>query len=82
MEPDMKVDVDKIRKFRERKGYSRSECARLSGIAPSTLKRIEDQTVRNVQGPTIRQLAATLDVEIEDLLLQNAIETDSNVPES
>ena len=55
-----------IRLWRERRGYDQAELARLAGIKPNTLWRIE-KLDRKPRGPTLRKLADLLSVDVSVL---------------
>ncbi len=58
----------RLRHFRERAGLSQAELARQSGIAQSTISRIEAGLRRDVGLETIKKLARALQVSPRSLL--------------
>lgn len=59
--------MDRIRRARRRLGLSQEELAEASGVSAATIVQVELGN-RRPQGRTLRKLAATLGVEVADLL--------------
>ena len=57
---------ERIRHWRDRRGYGQAELARVVGITPNTLWRIENED-REPRGPTLRKIAETLQVDVATL---------------
>jgi DNA-binding XRE family transcriptional regulator len=55
-----------IRRVREQRGYDQAELARLVGISPSALWKVENED-RTPRGPTLRKLAEVLSVDPAEL---------------
>jgi len=65
--PRIKIDPDMLRRARHRMGYSLREFGRISNTDHNQLWMYENGR-RNPQPRVIRRLAATLGVEVQDLL--------------
>ena len=63
--------MDRIRHARRRLGLSQEELAEASGVSAATIVQVE-LGHRRPQGRTLRKLAATLGVEVADLLEEEA----------
>ena len=57
----------RIKHFRERKGLNQSELARLCGITPATISRLESGGLKDVQTAIAKRLALALGVSIDHL---------------
>jgi transcriptional regulator with XRE-family HTH domain len=57
---------ERIRDLRERHGYGQAELARLVGMTPNTLWRIEHEG-REPRGPALRKIAEILQVDVATL---------------
>ena len=66
----MQIRPQNLRRLRKARGLSRRELAHMSNISQKQIQRLEDpnQTSKNVRGHTIRCLAKSLDVKIEELV--------------
>jgi transcriptional regulator with XRE-family HTH domain len=65
----MPLDIEKIRKLREKNGLSQSEAAERAGL--NTRQRwhqIESGSITNVQLDTLESIAKALGVKAKDLL--------------
>ena len=56
-----------LRNHRENKGYSVRALAKLSGVAPATISRIECGLV-DPKASIIRKLATALEISLDDLM--------------
>jgi len=64
------LDAAKLRRLRKRKGFSQDEMARRAGVDERTIRRAElGQTQPHPE--TLRIFATTLDVQVEDLLVES-----------
>ncbi|SFE10855.1 Helix-turn-helix [Paenibacillus algorifonticola] len=59
--------ANRIVKLIEKKGVSRYQLAKLSGVPYTTLIKVLDGTTKNPQIDTLNSIAKTLDVSIEDI---------------
>lgn len=58
---------DKVRRIREDLSLSQRELAKLAGVSPATILKIEQGGVERPHPSTVRKLAAALDVAPRDL---------------
>jgi cytoskeletal protein RodZ len=61
------VDAEALRSGRERAGFSVDDVSRRTGIASTTLRRMEDGPAKQVRPSTLRKLAQALGVAPEQL---------------
>lgn len=59
---------ENLKSIREKKGYSKSHLAKISGISRKTIEFIENKSANNAKLCTIEALAKALDVSVKDLL--------------
>lgn len=61
----MKIDPDRLRSLRKKKGWSRSELDKRSGISKRTIQRLENepQRCKKTRADTVNRLAKALGVE-------------------
>jgi putative transcriptional regulator len=64
----MKTLGARIKEFRERKGLNQSELARLCGVAPATISRLESGDLKDVQTAIAKRLARALSVSVDHLI--------------
>ncbi len=62
----MKLDREKVMRFREREGYSMALLAKEGGMAKNTIIRAENE--RDIRPSSARKLAAVLGVKVSDLV--------------
>ena len=70
----MDIDAMKVKKLRKRRALSQVDLAEVSGIGRATISRIE-RGLSDAQGKTVRTLAATLGVPVEELLIEEEEES-------
>lgn len=58
----------RIKSLRERKGLNQSELARLCGITPATISRLESGDLKDIQTSTARRLARALGTSVDYLI--------------
>jgi len=63
----MEVDVDKLKKLREKRVLSQRELARMAGLTHTTVWRLENG-FREARPGTIRKVAVVLGVEPKELV--------------
>lgn len=64
----MQIPSSRLRSCRERRLITRAELAELSGVSLGTIERIEGGRSKQPQMRIIRQLAAALEVEVDEIV--------------
>jgi transcriptional regulator with XRE-family HTH domain len=59
---------ENVKKYRAKLGLSQEELARKAGVTYSTLTKIEMGVNQNPKVKTLQQIAAALDVTLDDLM--------------
>ncbi len=65
----MQVDVRKLKNLREEQVLSQRELARMAGLTPATVWRLENG-YKEARPQTIRKIAGVLGVESKELVLR------------
>jgi len=60
--------ADNVKRYRTKKGLSQEELAHKAGVTYSTLTKIEIGVNQNPKVKTLQQIAAALDVTLNDLM--------------
>ncbi len=60
--------ADNVKRYRTRKGLSQDQLARKAGVTYSTLTKLESGVNQNPKVKTLQQIAAALDVTLDDLM--------------
>ena len=63
-----------IQYYRERKGISQAELARLAEVSNTTLNEIETRKFRDIRLSTLLQISDALDVSLHQLFLKSDID--------
>ena len=61
----------KVRKLRDKLGVTQVQLAKMSGITPATVSRIESGQIRELKSEALRRLARALGVSVEYLIGPN-----------
>ena len=59
---------ENLKRIREEKGFSKLRLEKVTGVARTTIRYIENGKVNNVKFGTLQKLAKALDVKVEDLI--------------
>lgn len=70
---------ERLRRYREEKGWSQSDLSRVSQVAQPTISAIEGGSNRAPTGETIHRLAKALEVTMEALMEGNTYEEERPV---
>ena len=62
--------ADNVERYRTKKGLSQDQLARKAGVTYSTLTKMESGVNQNPKVKTLQQIAAALDVTLDDLMKQ------------
>ncbi len=60
--------ADNVKRYRTKKGLSQDQLARKAGVTYSTLTKLESGVNQNPKVKTLQQIAAALDVTLNDLM--------------
>ncbi len=60
--------ADNVKRYRAKKGLSQDQLARKAGVTYSTLTKLESGVNQNPKVKTLQQIAAALDVTLNDLM--------------
>jgi ribosome-binding protein aMBF1 (putative translation factor) len=66
----MKYDIKKLERARILKGWNKSKLARVIGVDPAVIGRVESGENENVV--TIKKMVDALDIEMSEILLQSS----------
>ena len=69
LKKDMKLDAEKLKKFRESKAWSQAHLSEVSGISLRTIQRIEK--TGSASPETVRSLSGTFGINVRDLTVNN-----------
>ena len=60
--------ADNVKRYRTKKGLSQDQLARKADVTYSTLTKLESGVNQNPKVKTLQQIAAALDVTLDDLM--------------
>jgi transcriptional regulator with XRE-family HTH domain len=60
--------AENVKRYRTKKGLSQDQLARKAGVTYSTLTKLESGVNQNPKVKTLQQIAAALDVTLNDLM--------------
>ena len=67
MPRELNIDGSRLKRFRRRLAFSQQDLERMTGVAQSTISRLEAGQ-RPARPSTLRKLASALDVEPQELM--------------
>ena len=59
---------ENVKKYREKKGYSKLKLARETGLSARCIEHIEYEKAKNPRIITLQKIAKSLDVPVEELI--------------